>query len=254
MTGSGLDFVTTDLDGNMISSKDLFAQHEVTLLNVWASWCGPCQDELPELEAINNRIAADDCAVVGLLYDGDEDEAVEAARQVLQASGVTYLVIRPPENVDEIFNIQCYPTTFYISRDGKFLGEPTEGADVDEYGYRLDQYLSGADSSQSVYRTRTAGMTAGYGTEKNVMPNDAGAYRVFVADEKGNPVQGAAVQFCSDSQCMMAKTDENGMAVFEVEPGSYSVHILKVPSDYEKHLTEYRSIASPTLTATSSSF
>ena len=44
MTGSGLDFVTTDLDGNMISSKDLFAQHEVTLLNVWASWCGPCQD------------------------------------------------------------------------------------------------------------------------------------------------------------------------------------------------------------------
>lgn len=59
-------------------------------------------------------------------------------------------------------------------------------------------------------------------------------------DEKGNPVQGAAVQFCSDSQCMMAKTDENGMAVFEVEPGSYSVHILKVPSDYEKHLTEYR--------------
>ena len=240
MTGSGLDFVTTDLDGNMISSKDLFAQHEVTLLNVWASWCGPCQDELPELEAINNRIAADDCAVVGLLYDGDEDEAVEAARQVLQASGVTYLVIRPPENVDEIFNIQCYPTTFYISRDGKFLGEPTEGADVDEYGYRLDQYLSGADSSQSVYRTRTAGMTAGYGTEKNVMPNDAGAYRVFVADEKGNPVQGAAVQFCSDSQCMMAKTDENGMAVFAVEPGSYSVHILKVPSDYEKHLTEYR--------------
>ena len=123
MTGSGLDFVTTDLDGNMISSKDLFAQHEVTLLNVWASWCGPCQDELPELEAINNRIAADDCAVVGLLYDGDEDEAVEAARQVLQASGVTYLVIRPPENVDEIFDIQCYPTTFYISRDGKFLGE-----------------------------------------------------------------------------------------------------------------------------------
>ena len=240
MTGSGLDFVTTDLDGNMISSKDLFAQHEVTLLNVWASWCGPCQDELPELEAINNRIAADDCAVVGLLYDGDEDEAVEAARQVLQASGVTYLVIRPPENVDEIFNIQCYPTTFYISRDGKFLGEPTEGADVDEYGYRLDQYLSGADSSQSIYRTRTAGITAGYGTEKNVMPNDAGAYRVFVADEKGDPVQGAAVQFCSDSQCMMAKTDENGMAVFEVEPGSYSVHILKVPSDYEKHLTEYR--------------
>ena len=154
-------------------------------------------------------------------------------------------MIRPPENVDEIFNIQCYPTTFYISRDGKFLGEPTEGADVDEYGYRLDQYLSGADSSQSVYRTRTAGMTAGYGTEKNVMPNDAGAYRVFVADEKGNPVQGAAVQFCSDSQLKTAWPCSRWSRA-------------ATPSIFSRFLQTMKSISpsivSPTLTATSSSF
>ena len=233
LTGTGLDFVTTDLDGNEISSMDLFAQHEITVLNVWASWCGPCQGELPELEALNQRLASKDCAVVGLLYDGDEPEAVQDAKAVMNEKGVTYLVICPPENVDDIFDLQCYPTTFYISRDGNFIGSPTEGADVEENEMKVDEYLG---SRGGAYRSKKGGHV---GQTDNVMPNDAGVYRVYVADEHGDPVQGAAVQFCSDDQCMMAKTDENGVAVFEVAPGHYVVHILKVPAEYEKDRGEY---------------
>ena len=75
--------------------------------------------------------------------------------------------------------------------------------------------------------------------DKGVSANDAGMYRIVVLDEKGNPVEKAAIQFCSETECMLGKTDAEGMATFEVPEGSYTVHVLKVPEGYEKDSTEY---------------
>ncbi len=72
-----------------------------------------------------------------------------------------------------------------------------------------------------------------------------GAYEVLVTDEAGNPVKGAAIQFCSDTACSMAKTDENGLAVFEKEAGAYTVHVLNVPEGCAKDPTEYSAPAQP---------
>ena len=69
-------------------------------------------------------------------------------------------------------------------------------------------------------------------------PNDAGKYRVFVTDEAGNPVMGAAVQFCSDVACNLGKTNEDGVAEFDAPEGVYTVHMLKVPQGYEKNKVE----------------
>ncbi len=72
--------------------------------------------------------------------------------------------------------------------------------------------------------------------------SDAGAevYRVIVRDEDGGPVEGVKVQFCSDSDCRFANTDASGVAVFDGEPGVYTVHILKAPEGYAGDETEYR--------------
>ena len=65
-----------------------------------------------------------------------------------------------------------------------------------------------------------------------------------MTDADGAPIVGASVQFCSDTQCMMGKTDDTGCAIFKVDPGKYTVHVLKaegyvvteeeyaVPEDY----------------------
>lgn len=70
-------------------------------------------------------------------------------------------------------------------------------------------------------------------------------YRVICVDEDGNPVQGATIQFCSDIQCMMGKTDADGVAEFDEVPGSYIVHLLKVPEGFAKDSTEYEAPAVP---------
>ena len=55
-SGKELRFETTDLDGNPVRSEELFAQHKVTMLNIWATWCDPCKRELRELGEINRRV------------------------------------------------------------------------------------------------------------------------------------------------------------------------------------------------------
>ena len=70
--------------------------------------------------------------------------------------------------------------------------------------------------------------------------NDESVYRVVVSDTDGNLVKGATIQFCSDTTCNMGKTDENGVAVFEMEEGPiYTVHVLKVPAGYVKNDAEF---------------
>lgn len=71
-TGKELRFETTDLDGNPVRSEELFAQHKVTMLNIWATWCGPCKGELRELGDINRRVQEKNGAIIGILSDADD--------------------------------------------------------------------------------------------------------------------------------------------------------------------------------------
>lgn len=91
--------------------------------------------------------------------------------------------------------------------------------------------------------TQTATETAAENTDSTADVKDDG-YVVLVTDADGAPIVGASVQFCSDTQCMMGKTDDTGCAIFKVDPGKYTVHVLKaegyvvteeeyaVPEDY----------------------
>lgn len=131
--GVPISFETTDIDGNPISSEALFGEHKYTLLNIWASWCGPCIEELAELEAINGRLAEHDCAVVGLLFDGADAKALKTACGILSKKGVTYTVILPPDNMDDLFPLEYFPTSYIVDQNGIIVGNPIVGAQVDQY-------------------------------------------------------------------------------------------------------------------------
>ncbi len=64
---------------------------------------------------------------------------------------------------------------------------------------------------------------------------NSGDYLIYVKDaETMAPIPGARVQFCSDALCRMGKTDENGSAAFDADPGTYTVHMMKAPDGYVK--------------------
>ena len=96
LLGTVLQFETTDLDGNVVKSEELFAAHAVTMVNVWATWCGPCKAEMPELGELARRIEAEgrDAAIVGICSDADEEP--DACREVLD--GLDLRVVRDREH------------------------------------------------------------------------------------------------------------------------------------------------------------
>ena len=70
-------------------------------------------------------------------------------------------------------------------------------------------------------------------------------YEVLIENGAGEPVSGVTIQFCSDTDCNLGKTDEKGIAVFDKEAGAYTIHLLKVPEGYATDDTEYTAPAEP---------
>jgi len=225
--GRMLTFETTDLDGNTVRSEELFAKHDITMLNFWATWCEPCKRELRELGEINRRMQEENCAIVGILYDEDSEETIELGKALLEENGVDYLNLKMPAVLDEAKIAVTLPTSVFVDSNGVIIAPLLKGAFVNLYETKFHELLDG---------TQPAAADA-------VVENNNGAYRVIVSDQDGNPVKGVVVQFCSDVTCTLAKTDADGLASFDADEGQvYTIHILKAPEGFEKNNEEFRTL------------
>jgi cytochrome c biogenesis protein CcmG/thiol:disulfide interchange protein DsbE len=89
---------------------------KVVLVNVWASWCAPCRDELPLLEKTHKRLAAEGGTVLGI----DVKENSEAATKAMHEFGLTYPSLRDPDgSYVRHFGQTGYPETYVLDRRGR---------------------------------------------------------------------------------------------------------------------------------------
>ena len=225
LVGKTISFKGTDLDGKPVKSKDIFKDHEITMVNLWATWCHNCVGEMAGLGEMARSLADKNVAVVGICMDADDE--LEACRAILKEHNVDYLNLMPVEGLEELLEWQgSLPTSYFFDSEGKLLCMPFRGAPrtMDAYEEVIDGLLAGKEVAME------------RPDSPHTAANDEGVFRVIVSDTDGNLVKGATIQFCSDTTCSMGKTDENGVAVFKMEEGPvYSVHVLKVPEGYEKH-------------------
>lgn len=229
LIGQTISFETTDLDGNPVSSRDLFAANEITMINYWGTWCTWCVREMPELAEIHGRLQARGCGIIGILQDGDEPDKVELARDITKENAITYPNVLLSDDMSFLEEISSFPTSFFADREGRILCYPISGAAVDQYEATVDKLLSGENAGGVTVPVSSA--------------NDVGVYRITVTDNSGEPVKGAAIQFCDDTSCNIGKTDENGVVIFDMPEGvAYEVHVLKVPEGYEKNSDGFRTL------------
>ena len=124
------DYAATELrESREVSLADL--RGRVVLLNVWATWCPPCREEIPVLQALHEAHASDGLEVVGVSVDA-AGEAADVAR-FADRFGVTYPIwLDPQERVSSVFRTTGVPTTLLIDRDGTLLWRhvgPVEAGD-----------------------------------------------------------------------------------------------------------------------------
>jgi thiol-disulfide isomerase/thioredoxin len=130
------DFSIELLDGTLFSlSAHLAADGRPVVLNLWASWCGPCRDEMPALDA-----AAADHTDVFFLGVAVEDDPL-AAEAFAEEIGVSYaLAIDETDRVGQRYLSPGLPATFFISSDGQIV--KTVFGEVDQQ--EVDEFIAEA--------------------------------------------------------------------------------------------------------------
>ena len=146
--GSVISFETKDLDGNVVKSEDLFAGHKITMINIWATWCGPCVKEFPELEELSKELAEKDCQIIGICDDarGEDETIIAEAKRLIEENGITYTNIIQTEELEDLLPLTAFPTTYFVDSEGKILTMPVTGAYPDQYRARIEEALATINS------------------------------------------------------------------------------------------------------------
>ncbi|MGH7556395.1 MAG: peroxiredoxin family protein [Gemmatimonadota bacterium] len=117
------DFVARDLDGNRVSLNDLRGQ--VVLLNIWATWCPPCREEMPSMQRLHERLGPDGLRIVAVSIDaarGSVDSAGRSGgdvRAFVEEYGLTFDIWHDPSGeIQRIYRTTGIPESFVIDREG----------------------------------------------------------------------------------------------------------------------------------------
>ena len=114
------DFSLRDSDRNVTLAQ---FRGQVLVLNFWATWCPPCEEELPSLMRMQDRLRARGVTVLGVSIDVDGDEY----HRFLKQRSVNFLTVRDPEQkIPALYGTSGWPETYIIDRQGvmrrKFIG------------------------------------------------------------------------------------------------------------------------------------
>lgn len=115
-----------DMNGNKVTA-DIFSAYDLTMINIWATWCGPCVDEMPDLAELY-RTLPNNVNLITICVDGAEES--ETAKQVLQRSDAGFVTLSGDEELKNglLANIVGYPTTIFVDSNGTVVGDPFVGA------------------------------------------------------------------------------------------------------------------------------
>jgi peroxiredoxin len=127
------DFSLQDLQGNTVRLADL--QGQVVAVNFWATWCGPCRLEMPLLQARYDALKDKGFTVLAVNLDEPREDAAAFASGL----SLTFPVLLDPgAQVNDLYRVRGYPTTFFVDREGRIdrehVGIMSDG--------QLDDYLA----------------------------------------------------------------------------------------------------------------
>lgn len=132
------DFTLKSNKGENIRLSDL--RGEIVLLNFWASWCGPCRQEMPILDKIHKKYTALGFKVLGV----NVDLKSEKAAGYLKSTPVDFPVLYDPTGkVSELYNVSAMPSSAIIDRDGyiRYLHEGYKPGDEDKYHAKIKELM-----------------------------------------------------------------------------------------------------------------
>ncbi len=109
-----IDFTLPDLDGEEHTLSKM--RGKVVFLNFWATWCGPCQDEIPSMEVMHKRYRGRPFKIVAVSVDTAADDVV---RKFAEKYGISFLILHDRKgSLKDAYKTTGVPETFIIDQNG----------------------------------------------------------------------------------------------------------------------------------------
>ncbi|HEY5622721.1 MAG TPA: TlpA disulfide reductase family protein [Gammaproteobacteria bacterium] len=111
--GAAPNFTLASRDGGAVSLADHAG--DVVMVNFWATWCGPCREEMPHLESLHQRYRSLGFTLLGVNVEENSQDALDW----LEEMPVSFPILFDPENrVSELYDVIAMPSTVLIDRQG----------------------------------------------------------------------------------------------------------------------------------------
>ena len=142
-------FETTGIDGKTYTEK-VFSDYDLTLVNVFTTWCSPCVKEIPELQELYKEMKEKGVGVAGVVLDttdekGNQDEeAVKKAGILQEKTKAEYPFLKPDTTMmnGRLQGISAFPETFFVDKDGNIVGDTYTGSHtLDEWKEIVEKEL-----------------------------------------------------------------------------------------------------------------
>lgn len=149
-------FATEDVFGNAYD-ETVFQEYDLTLVNVFATWCSPCVEEIPELEKLRQEYAEKGVklGVLAVVLDtrteqGTDEDALARARTLYERSGAQFPFLMPDDgNMNgRLTGIESVPESFFVDASGRIASEPYIGAkSLEEWRQIADAELAALEEN-----------------------------------------------------------------------------------------------------------
>ena len=130
------DFTVYDADGNAVNLSDFIGKP--TIVNFWASWCGPCQMEMPDFDEKYKELGEEINFLMVNITDGYR-ETLEIAKEFVENSGYSFPVYYDTDkDAAMTYGINSFPTTYFIDAEGHAIARAQTMIDMETLQMGID--------------------------------------------------------------------------------------------------------------------
>lgn len=133
---SAPDFVATDISGKPVHLSDY--RGRVVLVNVWATWCAPCRNEMPSMQRLYEALGDTDFEILAVSIDAQPGQSSGGGQvggdlmAFADELGLTFPILHDPEGtIERIYQTTGVPETFLVGRDGLIYKKVAGGTEWD---------------------------------------------------------------------------------------------------------------------------